>query len=321
MEGDGTMRGFRRALKRAADQGPFDVVHVHGPQMSALLLLNGAVSGLRLRNAVSTVHNSFRSYRFRNRLLLAPIFAAYPAVAVCGSAALESMPPLLRRLGKGRTWLVPNGVDLEGVDRTLRDVDPPDTADAFTVLSVGSLIERKDPITLLRAFARNPDAEDRLVYVGEGSLRNDLVEEARRLGVESRLTLTGLVERNEVYGRLAVASVCVSVSRGEGLPVAVLEMMACRRPVILSDIPPHREIAADADFIPLIAPGDAEALARELERFRAMGPAARAEIGERCRKLVEDRFSLPVMHRGYDRVYAFLRSGRQRPRTEAELPE
>jgi glycosyltransferase involved in cell wall biosynthesis len=98
--------------------------------------------------------------------------------------------------------------------------------------------------------------------------------------------------------------VFVSTSRSEGLPVAVLEGLACGRPVILSDIPPHREIVNGADFIPLVRPGDAEGFARELRAFREMAHEERAEIGERCRNLAESRFSLPAMHRSYSRIYS-----------------
>jgi glycosyltransferase involved in cell wall biosynthesis len=120
-----------------------------------------------------------------------------------------------------------------------------------------------------------------------------------------------VVGRDDVYGRLAEADVFVSTSRSEGLPVAVLEAMACGRPVILSDIPPHREIATGADFIPLVPPGDAEGFARELRAFGEMAPKHREELGDRCRDLVESRFSLAEMHRSYLRIYAEVaRAGR-----------
>ena len=83
-----------------------------------------------------------------------------------------------------------------------------------------------------------------------------------------------------------------------------MEAMACGRPVVLSDIPPHREIVEGIDFIPLIKPDDVAGFAQEIKKFREMSVSERTEIGQKCRKLIEERFSLPIMHAGYKEVYA-----------------
>lgn len=79
--------------------------------------------------------------------------------------------------------------------------------------------------------------------------------------------------------------------------------MACRCPVVLSDIPPHREIADGARFIPLAHQDDAAGFARELATLRDMPAREREEIGERCRRLVEERFSLRKMLDEYHAVH------------------
>jgi glycosyltransferase involved in cell wall biosynthesis len=91
-----------------------------------------------------------------------------------------------------------------------------------------------------------------------------------------------------------------------------MEAMACGRPVVLSDIPPHREIAEGVDFIPLIRPDDVAGFAREIKRFKEMSVPERTMIGQKCRKLIEERFSLPIMHAGYKKVYAKI-TGNQAP--------
>jgi glycosyltransferase involved in cell wall biosynthesis len=83
-----------------------------------------------------------------------------------------------------------------------------------------------------------------------------------------------------------------------------MEAMACRLPVILSDIPPHREIAEGVDFIPLIPPEDVAGFAREIKKFREMSISERTVIGEKCRSIIEERFSLYAMHAGLAEVYA-----------------
>jgi glycosyltransferase involved in cell wall biosynthesis len=76
--------------------------------------------------------------------------------------------------------------------------------------------------------------------------------------------------------------------------------------VILSDIPPHRELAEGADFVPFVRLGDAEGFAREIERFRAMTPEERVAIGLKCREFVRERFTLEKMLTAYEAVYREL---------------
>jgi glycosyltransferase involved in cell wall biosynthesis len=171
----------------------------------------------------------------------------------------------------------------------------------------------------LQAFQQSNDHNSHLVYVGEGNLRVKLAQAAEALGLKDQVELTGLVGRDEVFKYAAQADLFVSTSFGEGLPVAVEEAMACYCPVILSDIPPHREIAEGVDYIPLIQPNDVEGFAREIRRFRAMSETERREIGKKCRTIIEKRFSLPIMHANLEIVYHRLpsRPRRQRPMEEA----
>jgi glycosyltransferase involved in cell wall biosynthesis len=129
------------------------------------------------------------------------------------------------------------------------------------------------------------------------------------LGVGDRVLLTGLIPRDDVFVRCASADVLVSPSLGEGLPVAVMEAMASRCPVILSDIPQHRELLEGSDFVPLVPPGDVEGFAREIRRFRHMTPDERMELGRRCRDHVTARFALPIMQEGYEEVYRDVARG------------
>jgi glycosyltransferase involved in cell wall biosynthesis len=115
--------------------------------------------------------------------------------------------------------------------------------------------------------------------------------------------LTGLVPRDDVFVLCADADVFVSTSHGEGLPVAVLEAMAAGCPVILSEIPPHRELADGADFIPFVEPGDVDGFAAAIRRYREMSPQERREIGRRCRSHMAARFTLPIMRAATEAVY------------------
>jgi glycosyltransferase involved in cell wall biosynthesis len=138
------------------------------------------------------------------------------------------------------------------------------------------------------------------------------MQKVERLGLQQKVQLTGMVARDKVFEYFTRADLFVSASWGEGLPVAVMEAMACGCPVVLSNIPPHREIAEGVDFIPLLKPNDVTGFAQEIKKFREMSVSERAVIGQKCRKLIEDRFSLPIMHAGYQEIYAKI-TGTQVP--------
>jgi len=303
-EGDGSPLGFLRALRRAFASAAYDIIHVHAPQAALVLLLTRFLARRKLRaSSVYTVHNSFRNYKIRNRVLLIPILLAFRRVVCCSQVARDSLPRFFQRLAGGRLGVVQNGVDIDRLDRIVGTAMWSAGDGAFTVASIGQLIERKDPLCVLDAFAAADDGESRLVFIGAGHLRERLTTEMRARDLADRVQLTGLIPRETVYEQLSRAHVFVSASHGEGLPVAVLEAMACRCPVVLSDIPPHREIAAGTDFIPLVPPGDVDGFAREVKRFRAMSAAERMAIGQKCREVAEGRFSLRAMHAGYEAVY------------------
>lgn len=306
--GDGTVRGFLRALRAALDAGRYDVIHGHAPESAAMLVFALVLWGRirRLRPSLAyTVHDSFYDYSLRNQALMLVTLRAFRRVVFCSRAAYDSFPGPWRWLVRDRWRVVQNGADFDRVDRVLAASPPPDR-DAFTVISVGRLEKVKDPLTVLDAFASGAGPEDRLVFVGAGAQAAALEARSRALGVQDRVELTGLIPRDEVFRRCAAADLLVSTSHGEGLPVAVMEVMAAGCPAVLSDIPPHRELLEGTDVVPLVPIGDVEGFAREIRRFRDMPAENRLEVARRGREHVTTRFPLSAMHAGYDEVYAEL---------------
>lgn len=305
-EGDNTLMGFFWALRAALDATEYDIVHAHTPHVGFLFLVASIFSRKKFTRAtVYTVHSSFANYtKVRTKLLLVPVFAFFRKVVCCSQASFESIPFFYRWLAGERLHIVRNGVDIERIDRIVGQNRKYLHDGRFHVATIGRVIQVKNPMAALSAFQESASNDSRLLIIGEGILRDQLLSKVEGSFLEKQVELTGLIPRVEVYRLLAKIDLLVSTSRVEGLPIGVLEAMACRCPVLLSDIPSHREIAGGVEFIPLIRPDDVSGFAREIKRFRRMSVSERADIGERCRKLVERRFSLTAMHRGYEEVYA-----------------
>lgn len=319
-EGDGSLTGFFRALKAALNRQEHDIVHAHTPHVGFLFLVaTFCRSRKSIPTTIYTVHSSFPNYKkLRHKLLLIPVFALFQRVVCCSHASLESVPKLYRWFADDRLCVVRNGVDIDRIDRIVGNKRKYHDNGRFNVTTVGRLIEVKNPLATLYAFQNGADSTCRLVVIGDGCLRRLLLSESKAMGILKQVEMTGLISREEVYRNLFNADLLVSTSRVEGLPIAVLEAMACRCPVLLSDIPSHRELADGADFIPLISGNDIAGFAREIKRFMRMSLGEKADIGQRCRKLVEDRFSLAVMHQLYKKLYAQLLEETQRGNTSLQ---
>ena len=304
-DGDSTLMGFFRAARAALTKREYDIIHVHTPHAGVLLLLALFMFGMYKKlipSSVHTVQNSYENFKFRNKLLFIPSFVFFQQMVFCSHASYESFPGFYKWLAGDRMHVVQNGVDLSRIDRITKDL-PAIHNDQFTIASVG-LIKIKNPTTVLDAVYQYKDQDTKLNFLGEGALRPVLTEKVERSGLQKQVQLMGMVARDKVFEYFALADLFVSASWGEGLPVAVMEAMACGRPVVLSDIAPHREIAEGVDFIPLIKPDDVTGFAQEIKKFREMSVSERAVIGQKCRKLIEERFSLPIMHAGYKEIYA-----------------
>jgi capsular polysaccharide biosynthesis protein len=251
----------------------------------------------------------------------------FPTIVTCGRSVRDSLPKGLRTVFGGRVSVVQNGVDLDRVDRcreAAEEEEPGTSERGLEVVSVGRLIPIKDPLSVLDGFADAAGPHDRLVFVGDGPLKRALFDEAWRAGLTGRVRFTGVVERDEVYRILSRADLFVSTSRGEGLPLSVLEAMACKCPVILSDIPPHSEIARLAPGVPLMRPGDITALSDALTTYQAMSARSKSRLGARMRRCVEEHFSVRSMNDAYEMLYRerVVRPRRERsPRPEQTRPE
>ncbi|HXT78611.1 MAG TPA: glycosyltransferase, partial [Acetobacteraceae bacterium] len=103
-----------------------------------------------------------------------------------------------------------------------------------TLISVGSLIERKGHHRTIEAMTLLPDFE--LVIVGEGPERGRLEEQIGRLGLRDRVRLLGPRPHASLPALYGAADASVLASSREGWANVLLESMACGTPVVASNI-------------------------------------------------------------------------------------
>lgn len=132
------------------------------------------------------------------------------------------------------------------------------------LLHTGTLEPRKNIVRLLEAFAQVTEDHD-LVLVGtKGWLNQDIHATITRLGLQTRVQLTGYVPAEDLPAIYAGAEVFLYPSLYEGFGLPPLEAMACGAPVITSDEASLPEVVGDAAV--LVTPRSVESIAEALRR-------------------------------------------------------
>ena len=143
--------------------------------------------------------------------------------------------------------------------------DGPPVVSGDYVLCVGEVAERKDHVTLVRAFAEADLGPTRLVIAGPaGSGSALLAAEIERLGLAERVLVLGRVDDLTLARLYAGARAMCLASRQEGFCLPLVEAMQRDLPIVVTDLPVTREVTAGAAV--LVAARDVDGFARSLER-------------------------------------------------------
>jgi len=170
------------------------------------------------------------------------------------------------------------------------------------VAFVGRVDEGKNVDRVLDVLARvTREGPAEALFCGDGILLRSVRERIAREGLADRIVAPGFV--SAVPSVLKRAAVFLSLSRYEGMPNAVMEAAAAGCPIVLSDIPAHRQVVSDAEarFVPtedVVAASDA---VHECLRDRAAALARAAGARVRARS-----WSLQTAARRYADLYEAL---------------
>ena len=100
------------------------------------------------------------------------------------------------------------------------------------VLFAGRLHPQKDPVLLVRSIAALNEPNIHLLIAGEGELANEVRAEIAQLGLSKQVTMLGGVKQAELAQLHRICNAFILTSAYEGLPLVVLEALACGTPVV-----------------------------------------------------------------------------------------
>lgn len=222
------------------------------------------------------------------------------AIADSYCRAYRLDPECVTVIPRGRDPAFFERVDPESVAAVRRELEL--SPEHPVVLDVARLWHWKGQSDLVEAWPRvlRELPEIRLVLVGNGPDRYRLERLVRTLDLEDRVRFAGY--RNDVPALLALADVFAFPSRYEGLPGAVVEALFAGLPVVLSDIPVHREMVEDGVSGVLVPPGDPDAWATALVDL-LRNPATATRLGDAGRRRAHERFHVDDVARRHEDVY------------------
>lgn len=179
--------------------------------------------------------------------------------------------------------VIPNPLGKEFLDVPVRAFSEKE------IVSVGRLEPQKAPLSLIHAFAgiHAEFPEYRLLFYGEGSLREEMQEEIKKAGLDEKIVLKGNTDR--IRDDVGQASLFVLPSLYEGMPNALMEAMALGVPCVATDCPcggPRSLIKSGENGI-LVPVGDERELGRAMADLLKNLPKA-ALMGRRAQEITKE---------------------------------
>ena len=281
----------------------YDIIHTQGVRA------DGVISKLNYKEKhIMTIRNYvYDDYVAKFGNLLGNILAKsglramkkckYP---VCCSKTLQAK---YNQLLNKDFLVVQNGVSLENYS-PIKDIDKkiqlrkklglPESKKIF--ISVGNLIERKDPITIIKAFNKVNNNDAVILFLGDGPL----MENCKNISNQN-IILKGKVSNVNDY--LQASDCFISSALSEGLPNSVLEAAATGLELILSDIPQHKEIfEKKGDLSAFFSVKDFKDLKNKIKNSLESNFNKEEEMVT----LVKANFSTKIMSRKYQELYVEL---------------
>lgn len=161
------------------------------------------------------------------------------------------------------------------------------------VLFLGRIHEKKGPMELVQAYTSLPDLPFDLVLAGPGdaALVASLQRVAQQAGVPDRVHFPGMLLGPAKWGAFRSAEAFVLPSHQENFGIAVVEALACARPVLISNrVNIWREI--EAGGAGLVRPDDLEGTRALLEDWKRLSPDAQARMGTSARSCFLKHFEI-----------------------------
>lgn len=189
----------------------------------------------RLRWVLSERNSYYdNELRFRLRTFFGRRADAIVSNSEAGDRYWQKLAP------RGKRYVIKNIVSSD-----LAPSRPEDLPRRYDVVTVGRIVDQKNPLATVDAFAATAalDPDLTFAFVGDGSMRPDVERRIAELGLSTRIHVLGF--RRDAGALVANARLLVTLSHFEGMPNVLVEAVTLGTPILASDIPQHRDLLGD----------------------------------------------------------------------------
>ncbi|MGY6245710.1 glycosyltransferase [Faecalibacterium prausnitzii] len=310
----GNLKAYKE-LKHIIDEGEYDIIHCHTP-VGAMLTRLAAKQARKQGTKVFYTAHGFHFYKGApaiNWILYYPVekwLSRYTDVLITINKEDYERAKTFKA---GKVCYVPGvGIDLKKfnvgyVNKEQKRKEIGVSADDFVLLSVGELIPRKNHEVVIRALSvlKQLDKLNHIEYVicGRGAYETDLKKLAEGLDVADHVHFLGY--RNDISEICNCADLFVFMSHQEGLPVALMEAMACGLPAVCSNIRGNTDLIEDG-VTGLLANNTPEEVAESISKMKS-DTALRNRVASAALQKIK-QFDLSSVEDEMSKIYGGVRN-------------
>ena len=296
-----------KELKELLEEDDYSLVHCHTPMGGVL----GRLAARKYRKGGTRVIYTAHGFHFYKGAPLKNWLLYYPVEWLCAhwtdeliTINKEDYARAQKHMHAKRVDYVPGvGIDVSKFENVCiekkakrREIGVPENA--FLLISIGELSIRKNHKVVIQALKQIDDPNVHYIIGGIGPLESELKKYTEELGISDQVHFLGF--RTDVAELYKVSDVFCFPSIQEGLPVALMEAMACGLPVVCSKIRGNVDLVGE-QFEFLVGPKDAAGFQKSIEKL-IKSPELRSKIGEENQLQVKN-FETKVVLENMKKIY------------------
>lgn len=289
----------------------FDVIHTHMPTpwSSDWSIL---ISKLKGKKSIITIHNDMDKPGFFKKIITEIYLNTIFRLSLYLANKIIIVNPEWKNSFKNTRWIlecynkkivaIPNGVDINLFKKSNKNHKK---YDILFVSILDKYHEFKGFDYLMNSLKtiKKEYPKVKLLVIGEGELKGEYYKKAKFEEIESNVEFIGKKDQDELPKYYSNSSIFVLPSIDiEGFGIVAIEAMACKTPVIVTNIIGVAKEIKERNCGIVVPPKDPKALAEAIIKL-LKNPKLAKQMGENGRRLVKEKYDWKKVAREIEKVY------------------